>query len=200
VSLNLTSAGLDQLLSDLREQGYEGSRQHLEHLVLKASSTSGLGLFYAGLEQLVLEKRFVEESVQSFRQVIDFWSKRFHYASVQMDHNYRFDVHFWKPVDSRQIQESARFFLSLLEGRGEIIMKLRDQVAPERRTLQLERVKALQPASAPPSAAPETVEPVKADPQPADWAVSLVEELGKSSEGEGDGDSAPVEAAPESSC
>lgn len=195
MSLNLTSAGLDQLLSDLREQGYEGSRQHLEHLVLKASSTSGLGLFYAGLEHLVLEKRFVEESVQSFRQVIDFWNKRFHYASVQMDHNYRFDVHFWKPVDNRQIQESARFFLSLLEGRGEIIMKLRDQVTPERRSLQLERVKALRPASPASSGTAENAEPVKVDPKPADWAVSLVEELGKSyeNEGEGDSDSEPVD-------
>lgn len=197
MSIHLTTAGLDQLLTDLREHGYEGSRLHLEHLVLKASSTSGLGLFHAGLEQLVLEKRFVEESVQSFRQVIDFWNKRFHYASVQLDHNYRFDVHFWKPVDSRQIQESARFFLSLLEGRGEIIMKLRDQVTPERRTLQLERVKALQPATLPASGAPVEAEPVKVDPKPADWALSLVEELGRSFEDEGEGgsDGEPVDTA-----
>jgi hypothetical protein len=180
MSLNLTSAGLDQLLGDLQEQGYLGTRQYLEHLVLKASRTSGLGLLQAGLEHLVLEKRFDAESVQSFRQVMDFWSTRFVYATVRVDHNHRFDVLFWKPVDEKQIQESARFYLSMASGHGEILMKLKDQPKPERRSLQLETAKRLDGQMRPESEAVETGVMADVPVQrmaPAAWAEALMDDI-----------------------
>jgi hypothetical protein len=180
MSLNLTSAGLDQLLNNLQEQGYRGTRQYLEHLLLKASSTSGLGLLQAGLEHLVLEHRFDAESVQSFRQVMDFWSTRFVYATVRVDHNHRFDVLFWKPVDEKQIQESARFYLSMASGHGEILMKLKDQPKAERRILQLEPAKRLdepmQPEREARAAGVTTAEPVR-QVAPAAWAEALMDDF-----------------------
>jgi hypothetical protein len=180
MSLNLTSAGLDQLLNNLQEQGYRGTRQYLEHLVLKASSTSGLGLLQAGLEHLVLEKRFDAESVQSFRQIMDFWSTRFVYATVRVDHNHRFDILFWKAVDEKQIQESARFYLSMESGHGEILMKLKDQPKPERRLIQLETAKGLHerihPEGEAQASGAATLEPVT-PVAPVAWAEALMDDI-----------------------
>ena len=177
MSIHLTTAGLDQLLRDLKEQGYQGTRQYLEHLVLRASTTSGMGLLHAGLEQLVLEKRFEADSLESFRQVMDFWAKRFLYATVRLDHSYRFDILFWKPVDAQQIQESARFYLSMATGDGEIFMKLRDQLKPERRSLRLEPAKQVLKSGQPAAQADVPLERPARASVPAAWAAALMDDI-----------------------
>jgi hypothetical protein len=185
MSINLTKAGLDQLLSELQEQGYRGTRILLEHQVMRASSTSGLDLLRAGLEQMVLEKRFTDESVLAFQRVVEHWSTRFTYATVRLDHNYRFDVLFWKPLTDAQAQESVRFFVSTVSGHGEVFMKLRAEAKPGRSVFSLDpvhttgltpqeplaRAEDFAPRQSPPELEPEP-EPTSA---PGEWARRLLE-------------------------